>query len=493
MSRRRTLSVAAAALATALTTLAGCTDEPSASPSRPSDTPSARPTPTGPMPTASPAGEHVLGLKWNWTQHATLDYAADTGGGSTFAEVEWCAVEPVEGQRDWTRSDSIVRRSKQLGHDVMLKIRTGQCWATEPPLPGIPDRTEVASKTPSTPPVDEAAYEEFVTELVRRYAAMGVHTYAVENEPDVFNFWAGEIADYEELVRLAAPVIRAADPDARILEAGLSSTGYGVVLAQELIDAGDADAALETYLGYYGRRMAGGASRWASVSDTAGLAQVLASDPAVRAREVFDAATRLVEEGVVDVYQLHFYEETSRLPELLALVRSRIGDAAVEGWEVGVAWPGDGYDPDEAAAETTRLIATLLADGVSRVIYLPLAYTPGNTPQVFRGLVDESGEVLPAGEAFRLISDLLVARTKREFHRVDDGTGLRGVVIDRGPQGQAALLWAASGTVSFELEDGESATDHRGGALEAPLEVGADPVVVTSEGASLAPRLTATG
>ena len=491
MTRRRS-SLAAAALAIALTSVAGCTDEPSASP-RPTDAPSARPTPTGPMPTATPAGQHVLGLKWNWSQHATLDYAADTGGGSTFAEVEWCAVEPAEGQRDWTRSDAIVRRSAQLGHDVMLKIRTGQCWATEAPLPGVPDRTEVASKTPSTPPVDEGAYEEFVTELVRRYSAMGVHTYAVENEPDVFNFWAGEITDYEELVRLAAPVIRAADPQARILEAGLSSTGYGVVLAQELADAGDTDAALEAYLGYYGRRMAGGASRWAPVSETAGLAQVLASDPALRAREVFDVATRLVEEGVVDAYQLHFYEETDQLPGLLGLVRSRIGDAPVEAWEVGVAWPGDEYDPDEAAAETTRLIATLLADGVARVVYLPLAYTPGNTPQVFRGLVDESGAVLPAGESFRLLSDLLVARTEREFHRVDDSTGLRGVVIDRGPQGQAAVLWAESGTVPFELEDGESATDHRGADLTAPLEVGADPVVVTTKGASLTPRLTATG
>jgi hypothetical protein len=492
MTRLRTLSLAAAALAISLTSLAGCTDEPSASP-RPSDMPSARPTPTGPMPTATPAGQHVLGLKWNWSQHATLDYAADTGGGSTFAEVEWCAVEPVQGQRDWTRSDAIVRRSEQLGHEVMLKIRTGQCWATEPPLPGIPDRTEVVSKTPSTAPVDEAAYEEFVTELVRRYAAMDVHTYAVENEPDVFNFWAGEIADYEKLVRLAAPVIRAADPEARVLEAGLSSTGYGVVLAQELTDAGDADAALDAYLGYYGRRMAGGASRWAPVSDTAGLAQVLASDPAVRAREVFDSATRLVEEGVVDVYQLHFYEETSQLPALLGLVRGRIGDAPVEAWEVGVAWPGDDYDPQEAAAETTRLIATLLADGVSRIVYLPLAYTPGSTPQVFRGLVDESGEVLPAGESFQLLSDLLVARTEREFHRVDDSTGLTGVVVDRGPQGQAAVLWSESGTRPLELEEGESATDHRGGALSAPLEVGADPVVLTTDGTSLATRLAVTG
>ena len=63
----------------------------------------------------------------------------------------------------------------------------------------VPDRTEVVSKTPSTPPLDGAAYEEFVGELVERYAAMGVHTYAVENEPDVFNFWAGEVADYDDL------------------------------------------------------------------------------------------------------------------------------------------------------------------------------------------------------------------------------------------------------------------------------------------------------
>ena len=250
---------------------------------------------------------------------------------------------------------------------------------------------------------------------------------------------------------------------------------------------------METYLHYYGRRMAGGVSRWAPVGDTAELAQVLASDPAVRAREVFDAATRLVEDGVVDVYQLHFYEETSELPGVLGLIRSRIGDAPIEAWEVGVAWPDDDYDPDEAAAETTRLVATLLADGVARIVYLPLAYTPGNTPQVFRGLVDESGEVLPAGKSFRLLADLLVARTQREFHRVDDSTGLRGVVIDRGRRGQAAVVWCDSGTQELELEEGESATDHLGEPLDAPLEVGVDPVVLTTDGASLSPRFTTTG
>ena len=86
-----------------------------------------------------------------------------------------------------------------------------------------------------------------------------------------------------------------------------------------------------------------------------------------------------------------------------------------------MAWPGDGYDAEEAAAETTRLIATLLADGVTRVVYLPLAYTPGNPPQVFRGLVDESGEVLPAGEAFRLLA------RQRTFAAVIIGTLALGI------------------------------------------------------------------
>ncbi len=493
MSRLRAGSLAGAALVLFVTSLAGCTGDPAPAPiPAPTPTPSARPAPTAPMPTATPAGEHVLGLKWNWSQRATLGYAADAGGGTTFAEVEWCAVEPVQGQRDWARSDGIVRRSAQLGHEVMLKIRTGQCWATEPPVPGVPDRTEAATKTPSTLPVDQATYEEFVTDLVSRYAAMGVHTYAVENEPDVFNFWAGEISGYEELVRLAAPVIRAADPQAKILEAGLSSTGYGVILAQELSDAGDSFGALEAYRGYYARRLAGGVSRWPQVTDTAQLAQVLSSAPAVRARGVFDAATRLVQDGVVDVYQLHFYEETSELPGLLAMIRNRIGDAPIEGWEVGVAWPGDGYDAEEAAAETTRLVATLLADGVTRVVYLPLAYTPGNDPQVFRGLIDESGRVLPAGESYQLLADLLLARTEREFHRVDDTNGLRGVVIDRGRQGQAAVLWTEDGAAGFELQDGESATDHRGRPLPVPLQVGEDPVVVTTEGTSLGARLSTT-
>lgn len=485
MSRRRP-RLGTVALAVSLA-LAGCTDPGSPGADRPSPQ-STRPVPSGPMPTASPGGRHVLGLKWNWSQRATLDYAAATAGGATFAEVEWCAVEPAPGERDWTRTDEIVRRSEQLGHEVMLKIRTGRCWATRPPDPGVPDRTEAVAKTPSTFPADEEAYRAFVLELVTRYAAMGVHTYAVENEPDVYNFWAGTIGEYEELVRLAAPAIREADPVARVLEAGLSSTAYGVVLAQQLVGDGEDQAALAAYQDYYRRRIEGGASRWPQVTDPADLTSVLSSASATRAAEVLAASARLVTEGVVDAYQLHFYEPSSELPAVLALVRGQVGEAAVEAWELGVAWPGDGYDAGVAAAETTRLIGLLLADGVTRVVYLPLAYTPGSTPQVFRGLVEDSGEVLPAGEVYRLLTGLLAGRDAGQLLPVDPGTGLTGVVIDRGDQGQAAVVWADAGE-ELELEAGETVTDHLGEPVPTPVEVGADPVIVTSPDASLA-RLT---
>lgn len=445
-----------------------------------------------PVPASLPAGHHVLGLKWNWSQPATLDYAAGTGSGLTFAEVEWCSVEPVQGARDWSRTDQIVRDSQQLGHEVMLKLRTGQCWATQPPDPGVPDRTEVVRKTPSTPPVDEAVYRGFVTELVSRYAAMGVHTYAVENEPDVYNFWAGTIAEYEDLVRLVVPVIREADPGARVLDAGLSSTGYGVVLAQRLTEQGDPEAALAAYQGYYARRIEGGASRWPQVDDTTELSRVLATAPATRAVEVLRASARLVDEGVVDAYQLHFYEPTSELQAVLDLVRDSVGTADVEAWEVGVAWPGDGYDAVVSAAETVRLVATLLAEGVTRVVYLPLAYTPGTTPQVFRGLIDESGQVFPAGESFRLLAGLLRAGGDRELHRVDPGTGLTGVVVDRGDQGQVAVLWTTGGEVSLAVDDDETVVDHLGNPLSSDVTVRQDPVVITSPGPSLE-RLAAAG
>ena len=54
------------------------------------------------------------------------------------------------------------------------------------------------------------------------------------------------------------------------------------------------------------------------------------------------------------------------------------------------------------------------------------------------------------------------------------------------------MVWADD-AMELDLEGGESATDVLGESLEGTVEVGPDPVVVTTSRRTLAPRLASTG
>jgi hypothetical protein len=443
--------------------------------------------PTGPIVTSTP-GVSPLGLKWSWFQPDTFDFVRRASGGWTFAELDWCEIEPVQGQRDWTELDEVVRESIAMGHEPMLKLRTGQCWATQPPTTGDIDTTEAAWKKPSTPPVDTATYLAFVTEAVQRYAALGVHEYAVENEIDVVNFWATEVSAYEQLVRDVVPAVRAADPEARVLDAGVSSTSYGVVMAADQLAAGDEAGALQTYQDYYGRRLASDVSRWPTVNTPDELRSVLDSGPARRSVQAEDLSVRLATEGLVDAYQLHYYEPVSALPALLDHLQEELGGAVpIEGWEIGVAWPGDDYDERAHADQVFQLVATLLAHDVHRVVYLPVAYTPSDKTQVFRGLAHEDGSVLPAGLGWIALNEALTDLGDAQPAAV---TGdLSGVTWTIGRR-DWAILWSTGEPAP--LPDGvvDGVVDATGAEVPADQPVCEAPVLVSgSLGDDLAGRL----
>ena len=134
----------------------------------------------------------------------------------------------------------------------MLRVRVGSCWATggnklDPGRGGL-------GYSVSLPPTDPKAYQAFVQSVVQRYSAKGVHTYAIENEPAGNSFWQGTPQQYGDLVRLGAAAVRQADPTATVLDGGLSSTTWGVVMAQDLLDQGKVPEALAAYNAYYERR-----------------------------------------------------------------------------------------------------------------------------------------------------------------------------------------------------------------------------------------------
>lgn len=385
------------------------------------------------------SGAADIGIKWNWNLTPPLGYAEGIGWGDTFLEVEWCAVRDLDPGRRFATLERLLKRSTDMGYRMMVKIRVGACHGGPETL----DPAEGTRKRPSAAPDDPAAYQEFVRNLVTRYSQMGVRTWAIENEVDANNFWSGSPQDYVATVKLAAQAIRQADPSATILDCGISSTGYGVAMAGELLDAGKAQEALALYQAYYERRHDSGVSRFPVIDSVEALRGLLQEGRATRVRQMVAANFEAVNTAGVSAYQLHFYENPDLLPTLLDYVNRHVSvPVPVQAWEIGSAWPGSTYNEPAHAAETAHLLGMLFAARISPVVYLPLAFTPGpNKTEVFRGLVSPDGTELPPGEVFRRFA----AAAKDSVSIVPLSAGGGGGVLFVSATSSFAALWPAAG------------------------------------------------
>jgi hypothetical protein len=434
---------------------------------------------TGTAPPPAAAGSPIraagdpLGLKWAWGRDDTSPYIRTIRGGSTFFEMAWCDVEPQPGRFDWSRVDQVARSTRKLGYALFLKIRVSSCWVTGGQ---IGQARGSKRKTASAMPKDLGAYQAFVRSVVQRYSPMGVSEYAIENEPNALNFWAGTAAEYEHLATLGAQAIHAANPTARVVDAGVSSPAYGVAIANRLLQEGHDGEAVSSYQRYYARRSAGS---YRPVSSAGELRSVLASETARRSLDFLAASQRLAAHHVVDVYQLHFYESWQNVPALLDYLRASLPPSfSVQAWEVGMFWPSGPDDPRLRAAEVTKTAVQLLGSGVRPVIWLPLSPGPG---EIRYSLLNDDGSVRPAGIAVQQ----LAAATTGATAQVVDTAEVSGVAFTR--SGQSTMVLWSDGDATLAAPPGPGAqAETAGGAPlswgSSGLNLGTDPVIVTVRG-----------
>ncbi len=153
----------------------------------------------------------TLGVNVSLEQYDDQDLDALLGriAGDGFVWVRqsftWHQIEPSAGAFDWSASDRVV---EAVGRFPALRL------------------VAVLEDDPPSPPDDPHRFAAFAAAFAERYGDR-VTAYQIWDEPNLAGNWGGarvSPAAYADLLTRAASAIRAADPDALILLAGLAPT-----------------------------------------------------------------------------------------------------------------------------------------------------------------------------------------------------------------------------------------------------------------------------
>jgi polysaccharide biosynthesis protein PslG len=125
-------------------------------------------------------------------------------------DVNWAMIQAGgPGSYNWEPIDRIVQGATARSINVLASIDFTPAWARP-------------AGTDATYGPDPTQYAEFAAAATRRYAAMGVHSYEVWNEPNNSGAWTPtpNPAAYTQVLRAAYPAIKGADPQATVLTGG---------------------------------------------------------------------------------------------------------------------------------------------------------------------------------------------------------------------------------------------------------------------------------
>src|SRR5262249_37440323 len=126
----------------------------------------------------------------------------------------WEDIQPSPDRWEWEYTDWLVRAANFYGLQIIARLDKPPDWAAN------------NGNALSAPPRNLADYTEFVRRVAERYRGK-ISAYIIWNEPNLAVEWGNQppnAKDYAKLLGAASEQIRATDPSARVLAAGLSPT-----------------------------------------------------------------------------------------------------------------------------------------------------------------------------------------------------------------------------------------------------------------------------
>jgi hypothetical protein len=257
----------------------------------------------------------------------SMDLQAKVGVGTLRIPFDWSAFERAPGEWDFSTYDPVVADAASRGMRILPIL-------FDPPAFRSSRGTSTARGM--FPPSDPAAMGDFAAQLVRRYGPKGslwserpelrrvpIHSWQVWNEPNIPPWWPGR-ADpegYTRLLEAVARAIRAADPSAEVVAAGLPNSNQG--------------PSVKTYLT---RMYAAGAAQW------------------------FDTLA-------IHPYGSDFYDVMGQIHEMRAIATQNGDDSPI--WISELGWPTDGprgydfFSEEEQARLVTQTARAFAANRTS--------------------------------------------------------------------------------------------------------------------------------
>ncbi len=169
----------------------------------------------GAIATADPAVHVFLWGSFDTTAR-DLKLAKDAGFHWVKQRFEWRYVEKnAKGQFEWNEPDRLVKAIDDQGLKVIARVDNQPQWASSKiafPASGPPDRMQ--------------DWTDFLTALATRYKGR-IQAYEIWNEPNLDREWGDRKpspAEYTAMLKASYQAIKAADPQALVITAGMSPT-----------------------------------------------------------------------------------------------------------------------------------------------------------------------------------------------------------------------------------------------------------------------------
>jgi hypothetical protein len=312
------------------------------------------------------AGTHL-----DWVQRMAFSHIKQT-----FA---WEDIEPRQGVFAFQRADEILGEIERRNLRIIVRLSDAPAWS-HPDQPG-----ERGVDYVDAPPDNVADFAAYCGAVASRYAGR-IDAYQVWNEPNLGREWGNRRPDaqgYARLLQACSDAIRAADPLAIIISAGLAPTGNDDAMAvpddvylQQLYDAG-----FQQYIDVLGAHAPGYTAPWVAPEEAPGGHRFFAFRRPEDLRRIMiangDAARQMaILETGYTTDRLHDSMAWFAVTEFEQAVRMvEAYQFAADHWRPWVGLMSAIYiaDPGWSAADEEMWWAITTPDGYTRRSYIDLA------------------------------------------------------------------------------------------------------------------------